>query len=129
MIEWNGMKNANKLGQTITWQRCFGAKNVVSSYGLEGAGKNNRTYEDGFGPTGNKISASETKGVMFVEVVYSYQPLFPVGDSMVNALSGKTIRATAAYPVRERSNNALTNGFNLPTNDARQRPCNVYSAT
>lgn len=129
MIEWNGMKNAKKLGQQITWQRCFGAKNVVSSYGLEGAGKNNRNYEDGFGPADNKISASEDKGVMFVEVVYDYQPIFPVGDSMVNALAGRTVRATAAYPVRERSNNALTNGFNLASNDVRQRACNVYGAT
>jgi hypothetical protein len=126
MIEVNGKTGVNE-GQMITWQRCFGAKNVASGYGLEGAGKNDATYRAGFGPTGNKIKASTGNGVMFVEVIYDYQPLFPVGDAMVDALRGKTIRATAAYPVRERTSNVIQNGFNLP--DADKRLCSEFTPT
>jgi Flp pilus assembly protein TadG len=125
-IEVNGLTGTN-AGQKITWQRCFGGKNIVSSFGVEGAGATDATYAAGFGPTGNKISATQGNGVMFVEVVYDYQPLFPVGDALVDSLRGRTMRATAAYPVRERTSNAIQNGFNLPA--ASKRLCSYFTAT
>lgn len=126
MVEVNGLTGSN-AGQKITWQRCFGAKNVSSSYGVENAGATNATYAAGFGPTGNKIQAATGAGLMFVEVVYDYQPLFPVGDTLSKTLGGKRIRQIAAYPVRERSNNTLYNGSGITGNQLRL--CSNFSAT
>jgi TadE-like protein len=126
MVEENGLTGAN-AGQKITWQRCFGAKNVASSYGVEGNGATNATYATGFGPTGNKIVSSGDDGVMLVEVVYDYDPIFPVGESLIKGLNGKRINSFAAYPVRSRSTNALQNGFGLT--GTRLRLCSAYSAT
>lgn len=126
MIEVNG-KPAPNTGQTITWQRCFGAETVSSSYGAEGDGATNASLVAGIGPAGNKITAEVGTGVMFVEIMYDYQPIFPVTGFMVDGLRNRRLRYTAAFPVRERTNNALTNGFNLTS--AQKRLCNRYSAT
>ncbi len=130
MIEENGQTGAN-AGQRITWQRCFGLKNVASSYGLENAGATSATYATGFGPTGRKIISDndDDDGVMMVEVIYDYVPIFPVGQSLINGLRGKQIQATAVYPVRDRSNNVLQNGFNMVATDPRRRLCSSFSAT
>jgi Flp pilus assembly protein TadG len=130
MIEENGQTGAN-AGQQITWQRCFGLKNIASSYGLENDGDTTATYAAGFGPTGRKIKSDsdDDDGVMMVEVIYDYVPIFPVGQSLINGLRGKRIQATAVYPVRERSNNILQNGFNLAATDPRRRLCSSFSAT
>lgn len=124
-IEPNGLTGAN-AGQKITNQRCFGAKNVVSSYGLENAGSTNATYAAGFGPTGNKIRAATNSGVMFVEVQYDYQPIFFVDNSLIANLGGRTMNFTAAYPIRERFNNAIQPGT-LPA--AQRRLCSRFTAT
>lgn len=126
MIEPNGLASPN-TGQKITWQRCFGQKNIVSSYGVQGDGATNATYAAGFGPTGNKISAADNDGVMFVEVVYDYQPIFEVNSDLISGLTDTTMRYTAAFPVRERDDNAIKNGFGLPDN--QKRLCSTFSAT
>jgi hypothetical protein len=128
MVEVNG-KTGTNAGQKITWQRCFGANSVTSSFGAEGAGKDDAAFAAGFGPTSNKIQAATGDGLMFVEVVYDYQTIFPVGDALLGGLGGRTISATAAYPVRERSNNALQNGFGLAANAPQQRLCSNFTAT
>jgi hypothetical protein len=125
MVEANGQPSPN-TGQKITWQRCFGAKNVASSYGTQGAGATTAQYAAGFGPDGNKIT-STGDGLMFVEVVYDYQPIFVVEPDLIAALSNKTMRYTAAFPVRERDDNAIKNGFSLT--DAEKRLCTTYSST
>lgn len=126
MVEVNGQTGAN-AGQKITWQRCFGAKTVTSSYGAEGDGATDNTLAAGVGPAGNKIIAEPGTGVMFVEIVYDYQTIFPVTGFMVDDIRNKTLRYTAAFPVRERTNNALTNGFGL--DDTEKRLCSRYSST
>jgi TadE-like protein len=132
MIEENGQAAPN-AGQRITWQRCYGAKVIASSYGVAGAGSTNASFSAGFGPAGRKIQAVEdvgiNQGVMLVEVSYDYEPMFPISETIVDKLRGKTITATAAYPVRERDNNALQNGESLPTTNARHRLCSTYSPT
>jgi Flp pilus assembly protein TadG len=125
MIEQNGQASPN-TGQKISWQRCFGQLNVTSSYGVETDGATNATYVNGFGPTGRKIAAQDLSGVMFVEVVYNYQPIFPVGNTLVASLQADKIRAIAAYPVRDRTDNVLKNGLNLIP--SQQRLCNSYTA-
>ena len=126
MVEVNGLTGAN-AGQQITWQRCFGAKNVASSFGVEGAGRTNATYANGFGPADNRIRTTAGNGLMFVEVVYDYRAIFPVADEMINGLRGETMRFTAAFPVREREDNVLKNGFNLAAGETRR--CTQFSAT
>ena len=126
MVETNGETGGN-AGQQITWQRCFGRKNVESSFGEEGDGDTDNEFVDGFGPEGNRIRATPGDGLMFVEVMYDYDPLFPVGNAMIGQLGGKTVRATAAYPVRERSSNTLMNGFGRALED--QRLCSDFTAT
>lgn len=126
MIETNGQSGTN-AGQKITWQRCYGAKVVNSSYGVAGDGATNASRADGFGPAGNKIVAAGNAGVMFVEVFYDYQPIFLVDNKMRGGLGGKTLHYTAAFPVRERTDNAMKNGFNL--NDDKKWLCSKYSAT
>ncbi len=75
----------------ISWQRCRGSKTVASSYGLQG--DNNL---DGVGPTGQKITAPTGGAVMFVEVVYDYQPFFLDGFMDV-----RTLHSTSAMTVRD----------------------------
>jgi len=89
--------NQLNTGQWIRWQRCAGAKNVVSTYGVEGDGRLLPTLP-AIGPASNQIAASTGTIVMFVEVVYDYQPIIPV-----NYFSPTTIRATAAFNVRQRA--------------------------
>ncbi len=82
-------------GQWIHWQRCFGTANYKSSYGKEGAGVTGTTLT-GMGPTGRQARAESGFAVMFVEVVYDYEPL--IFDSLVPA---QPIRKVAAMYVRD----------------------------
>lgn len=82
-------------GQWIHWQRCFGDLNASSSYGLQGRGASGTSFA-GMGPSGQEVTAASGTAVMFVEVVYQYQPLL-----YGTWLGPKTIRATAAFNIRE----------------------------
>ena len=127
MVEVNGQPSPN-TGQKITWQRCYGAKNIASTHGAAGDGATNASLVAGVGtkPT-NKITAEAGTGVMFVEIVYDYQPLFPVTGFMIDGLKATALRYTAAFPVRERTDNALTNGFAFT--DTQKRLCTHFNAT
>lgn len=107
-------------GQWIRWQRCDGAKNVVSAYGAQGAGRTDATIQS-VGPAGNQISAAPGTAVMVVEVAYDYQPLF--GESIIGT---REIRYRSAFNVRQRTNQALTNTSTLSA--AQIRTCNHLQA-
>jgi hypothetical protein len=108
--------NGTSTGQWIRWQRCDGAKSVVSNYGTQGTGQNNSSLQ-AVGPPGNQISASSGTAVMLVEVTYDYQPL------VSNSIFGpRTIRYESAFNVRQRTNQAITNNGN-----ATPRNCTTYS--
>lgn len=82
----------NSAGQqVIKWQRCKGAKNVTSSYGVQGDIKTG-----GMGPTGQEVTAPADDAVIFVELVYDYKPL--ISGALI---ANKTIRSTAAFNVRD----------------------------
>jgi hypothetical protein len=85
-------------GQWIRWQRCAGAKNVSSSYGAAGDGRMDTSLAAGVGPTGNKLSVAPGSIMMFVEVVYDYQPIVPM-----NYFGSKTIRVIQSFNVRQRN--------------------------
>jgi hypothetical protein len=113
-------QNEAKTGQWIRWQRCSGKKAVTSSYGLEGAGMTNSSLP-GMGPTDNKISAASGTAVMFVEVVYDFQPI--VSNRLIGA---RTLRYVSAFNVRQRTDQTLKNGSSLPAN--RTSSCSLYTA-
>lgn len=94
-------------GQTIQWQRCFGNRpGSPSSFGVAGVGATGTGFP-GMGPPGRQVTAAAGSAVMFVEIVYTYQPL------LYGAWLGpQVIRSTAAFTVREPR--SLTN----PTNPA-----------
>lgn len=82
-------------GQWIAWQRCRGALNVNSSFGLPGDGATGTSFP-GMGTPGRYITASQGTAVMFVEVVYDFQPLTPI-----TVFEGRRISYTAAFNVRD----------------------------
>lgn len=82
-------------GQWIHWQRCYGKLAVKSTFGKEGDGATGSNFP-GMGPAGQKVTAPFGSAVMFVEIVYQYQPL------VYGAWLGpRTIRSTAAFNIRE----------------------------
>lgn len=62
-------------GQYIHWQRCWGNTAYVSRYGVEGTGANTTSFA-GMGQTGSVITVESPYAIMFVEVAYSYKPMF-----------------------------------------------------
>ena len=82
-------------GQRIGWQRCFGAKNWGSRYGVQGTGATGTAFP-GMGPAGREVRSSMGSPVMFVEVFYEYQPF--MFDSWIGS---KRIDYEAAFTVRD----------------------------
>ena len=95
--------------QYIHWQRCKGELAVTSTYGEEGDGL--AMGIDGMGPAGEEIIAFKGEAVMFVEVVYDYQPL--ISKLFTHA---DRITATAAFNVRD--NRDLTQIYQRDETDA-----------
>lgn len=103
-------------GQWIAWQRCRGAKNFNSSYGVQGDGATGTSFP-GMGVPGRYITASPGTAVMFVEVAYDFRSITPM-----NIFNNQQIVYTAAFNVRD--NRDLSQ---LYTGGPVAR-CNVYSA-
>ncbi len=82
--------------QVISWQRCKGRKAHVSTFGTEGEDAADRPV-NGMGPTGKKVTAPSGQAVIFVEVVYDYQPL--ISGTFTNT---QTITTRSAFNVRDR---------------------------
>lgn len=108
-------------GQWFRWQRCDGARPATTSvYGAQGKGQTDATLQ--FVGTGtNQIAAASGTAVMVVEVTYNYQPLVSA-----SILGPRVIRYEAAFNVRQRVNQALTNTTALTA--ARIRTCNHVEA-
>jgi hypothetical protein len=80
--------------QWIHWQRCMGQLEATSSYGVEDDGKGDPGFV-GMGPPGEEVMAMPGDAVMFVEVIYEYQPIITdawVGDRMIRTFSSFTVR-------------------------------------
>lgn len=82
-------------GQTIMWQRCKGLKVQTSSYGPQGTGATGTSFA-GMGPAGDTITASSGTAVMYVELYFTYRPLF---GSMF--MADRELVQEAAYTVRD----------------------------
>lgn len=130
--------------QWIRWQRCYGMKQSSSSYGMprnaagtaitdgkEVDGSTTKTDQvksvptngasntpTGMGPPSNQIGAGSGTAVMFVEVVYDYQPIIAT-----SFLGNRTIRYTSAFNVRQRNDQVMK----LAGLDTNKRPtCNRF---
>lgn len=91
----SSLEQNSSRGQWIHWQRCYGTLPVSSSYGVEGLGATGTSFT-GMGEAGRQVQALEKTAVMFVEIVYDYEPLF-----YASLVPNRRIRTTAAYNVRE----------------------------
>jgi hypothetical protein len=79
--------------QYIHWQRCMGRLNATSTYGDEGDGLHGGF--PGMGPSGEEVLAFTDEAVMFVELVYEYEPLIgnPFGNpTRINSRASFTVR-------------------------------------
>ena len=103
-------------GQWIAWQRCRGAVQHTSSYGVEVNGATGTSFP-GMGVPGRYITASQGTAVMFVEVAFDYEPITPI-----TVFENRRIVYTAAFNVRD--NRDLTR---LYAGGPVAR-CNVFSA-
>jgi hypothetical protein len=126
-VEANGQGGTN-AGNKITWQRCFGAKNVVSSYGQEGTGATGPALQYGITTSGPATTAAAgtkpvTGGALIVaEVRYTYKPLVAA-----IFMADRELRAVQTFPVRDRAGQGLTNKSNLT--DANRRLCDSAHLT
>ena len=95
----------------IHWQRCYGlATDYTPRYGEEGDDD-----MDGMGPPGRQVYAAAGTSVMFVEVHYRYEPLFPVLRSgMFGLMTYRDFDSVAAMVVRDDRNTTLNNTAGAP---------------
>ena len=84
--------------QYIHWQRCTGELEAQSDYGLEQPDGPTDDSLEGMG-TDNAVTASDGVAVMYVEVEYTYQPVFDIFGT-----GNQTIRQEAAFVVRDDRN-------------------------
>jgi hypothetical protein len=111
-------------GYKIGWQRCFGAKNVNSVYGIEGFGAASSAMPFGITQTG--LATSEPTGtqpigggaLIVAEIRYTYKPLV-AGVLMQD----REIRAVQTFPVRDRAQQTVTNNRSL--SDPNRRLCDA----
>lgn len=102
------MANPNTSNRyRIRWQRCYGLRASSSSYGAQGA-----TDLEGMGPVGQRVTAPDTGGVMFVEVAYDYRPLISA-----RLLPTTTMRDIAAMTVRDDRYFAGNGGIGIYNNE------------
>lgn len=107
-------------GQTIRWQRCKGMQLEDSDYGEEGEGETGTAFQ-GMGQGSNRVAATSGTAIMFVELTYTYQPLF--GDMFIGE---RELRQEAAFTVRDKR--ALDEDPGDDVDDVRQSTCDKYDA-
>jgi hypothetical protein len=83
--------------QYIHWQRCAGELDHGSNYGNDSNnnGLSGISFPDGLGKVGHMVKAGDDEAVMFVEVFYTYHPLFP------GFFSDRNFTREAAFVVRD----------------------------
>jgi len=121
-------ETGSREGNWIRWQRCYGelgsGEGLQSSFGVEGDGENDSSLAAGIGEPSNRIAATVESPINFVEIIYDYTPIFDIPLTR-SIISGQRLRFTAAYTVRERSDQAITNVTSIGTSD--RWTCNLYN--
>ncbi|MDM7955634.1 TadE/TadG family type IV pilus assembly protein [Blastomonas sp.] len=107
-------------GQTIMWQRCKGMEFEDSNYGTQGTGASGTGFQ-GMGSSGETIRATSGTAVMFVELHYTYHPLF---GSMF--MEDRDLYQEAAYTVRDSREIGKPPSDNVSS--GRKSTCDKYDA-
>ncbi len=108
-LEVNGSGN-----QFIRWQRCFGNGPFTSSFGTPSSS----LPSSGMGPSTNKIKAASGTAVMFVEILYNYDPILYASWMSPDT---KRMQATAAFQIRDARD--LDSGVTNPSPTATVSRC------
>ena len=124
-------------GQWIAWQRCKGLKVVGSSYGVQDTGKTGTSFA-GMGPSTARVTAAAAAPVVYVELKYDYQPLYPflwsstpdgkVLGSIFNT-SQKAIVYGNANMVRDNREQGVVDTAGTITTPAIRNPNNPLTGT
>lgn len=105
----------------IRWQRCRGLKNFTTPYG----GGQGTTNLANMGKPGQEVTTPDDAAVIYVQVVYDYQPLFSA--SLVPHI---TFDEVAAMTVRAKRDYSGNGGVGVYNNEgATPASCNLFSAT
>lgn len=107
--------------QYIHWQRCRGAAKYDSSFGKEGDGLVKAI--DGMGQPGQEVYAQPGEAVIFVELVYDYQPMISARFIPVHS-----IHAIAAFTVRDKRDLAQLYQRD-PADPDQVQSCSSYRGT
>lgn len=91
-------QNADSSGEWIRWQRCHGALGVSSKYGREGSGRSDSSIQ-----SINGLKSLPGSAIVFSEVTYDYQPIFPN-----HFMAQKRIKHDTAYVVRQRTDYSIS---------------------
>ncbi|MGB7409221.1 MAG: TadE/TadG family type IV pilus assembly protein [Pontixanthobacter sp.] len=119
----SSLEQNSEGGQWIHWQRCMGKKRVESAYGGQGTGASGTDFP-GMGPAGNELQAAPSQAVMYVEIIYDYEPLI-TNDFAVQFVTSKTIRSESAFNVR--GTRDLARIYQTP-DPAPVRDCDQYTS-
>ena len=111
-------------GQWIHRQRCMGKLNVQSAYGGEGTGASGTGF-DGMGVTGKELKASSGQSVIFVEIIYDYQPVIG-NDYAMRFVTSSRLTSTSAFNVRGTRD---LSGLYQTSPAAPVRSCNTFSSS
>lgn len=81
-------------GQWVRWQRCYGDLSYTPVYGRVDDGKTGTSYA-GMGPSDGKVTVEPEEAIMYVEMVYDYQPMWFSGFGPIRMVKN------AAFYVRD----------------------------
>lgn len=101
-------RNPSDKGDWIRWQRCIGQAEGVSTYGIQGKGKNDSSLQGLKGDS--DMRPPPGVALMVAEVIYEHEPL--ITDSY---LGPRTFRYETAFIVRDRNDLGIGNVTNLPS--------------
>lgn len=119
----SSLEQNDEGGQWIHWQRCHGKLEEDSSYGEEGDGATGTGFV-GMGRSGEEIQASPDQAVIFVEIIYEYEPLIDI-EYATQYISPEPIRSIAAFNVRGTRD---LSGIH-PSPGSPVRTCDTYTAS
>jgi len=111
-------------GQWIHWQRCMGELNVQSAYGVQGTGASGTGFA-GMGESGQELKATAGQAVIFVEIIYDYDPMIG-NDYAMRHISASRLTSTSAFNVRGTRD---LSGIYQTSPAAPVRSCNQFTSS
>lgn len=130
----SGLQTNFTGGQWISWQRCKGIKNVGSAYGVQNTGLTGTSFP-GMGPVPGRVMAAPSAPVVYVEIFYDYQPLFPFmwsnaptgspfSGGIANVANKSFTTSPGSLMVRDNREQGVVNGSGTITTPPIRNPAN-----